>query len=177
MLPTLGKYVQSIRLPTTHQSNGRESPPCVSYKQKHDNINNLYPVEHERPALVRHGNDTYIIPAWNLPGYLIEDDDMSLDQAFAVIPIPPDLASAIRRADPPISEIGDPCNLNNYLPDSGATQHMTPCSADLINVVEGQNLGVEVADGHIIKCSTTGDVPIKMQDDDGEEFTATRPLF
>jgi transposase InsO family protein len=133
----------------------------------------FYPVEHERPALVRHGNDTYIIPARNLPGNLIEDDDMSLDQAFAVKPIPSDLSLAIRRADPPISEIGDPCNLNNYLPDSGATQHMTPRSADLINVVEGQNLGVEVADGHIIKCSTTGDVPIKMQDDDGEEFTAT----
>jgi hypothetical protein len=50
---------------------------------------------------------------------------------------------------------------------------MTPRSADLINVVEGKNLGVEVAVGHIIKCSTTGDVLIKMLDDNGDEFTAT----
>lgn len=34
-------------------------------------------------------------------------------------------------------------------------------------------MGVEVADGHIIKCSKTGDVLIKMQDDDGNEITAT----
>jgi hypothetical protein len=30
---------------------------------------------------------------------------------------------------------------------------MAPCYADLFNVEDGQNLGVEVADGHIIKCS------------------------
>jgi hypothetical protein len=58
--------------------------------------------------------------------------------------------------DPSIEEIGDPRNLNNYLPDLGATQHMTRRLADLQNTVEGQKLGVEVADGHIIKCSTTG---------------------
>jgi len=52
--------------------------------------------------------------------------------------------------DPTLDEIGDPSNLNNYLPDSGATQHMTPRRADLYDAVEGQNLGVEVADGHII---------------------------
>jgi hypothetical protein len=33
--------------------------------------------------------------------------------------------------DPSVVEIGDPSNLNNYLPDSGATQHMTPRLADL----------------------------------------------
>jgi hypothetical protein len=71
-----------------------------------------------------------------------------------------------------ISEIGDPCNLNHYLPDSGASQHMTPHLADLINVVEGQRLGVEVADGRIIKCSTTGSVLIRMLDGNGDEFTA-----
>jgi len=40
--------------------------------------------------------------------------------------------------DPSIETIGDPSNLNNYLPDSGATQHMTPHLADLIDMVEGQ---------------------------------------
>jgi hypothetical protein len=53
--------------------------------------------------------------------------------------------------DPSLDEIGDPANLNNYLPDSGATQHMTPRREDLYDAVEGQNLGVEVADGYIIR--------------------------
>ncbi len=73
-------------------------------------------------------------------------DDISLEHAFAVKPVPLDAASAIHRTDPSIQEIGDPCDLNNYLPNSGASQHMIPCLADLINVVEGQRLGVEVAD-------------------------------
>jgi hypothetical protein len=38
---------------------------------------------------------------------------------------------------------------------------MTPCSADLMNMVEGQNLGVEVADSHNIKCLTIEEVLIK----------------
>jgi len=75
--------------------------------------------------------------------------------------------------DPTIQEIGDPRNLNNYLPDSGATQHMTPCLADLVDTGEGQKLGVEVADGHIIKCTTTGNTRISMQDDNGNPFNAT----
>jgi hypothetical protein len=59
-------------------------------------------------------------------------------------------AHAIQCCNPSISEIGDSSNLNNYLPDSGATQHMTPRHMDLYDAVEGQNLSVEVADGHII---------------------------
>ncbi len=81
-------------------------------------------------------------------------------------------ANAIRRRDPSISEIGDPGNLNNYLPDSGAMQHMTPRHADLYDVVEGQNLGVEVADGHIIKCSSTVKIKISMLDDRGDPIHA-----
>jgi hypothetical protein len=79
----------------------------------------------------------------------------------------------IKRKDPTISEIGDPQNLNNYLPDSGATQHMTPRLKDLVDVVEGQKLGVEVADGQVIKCSTTGNIKISMQDDNGNWLNAT----
>jgi transposase InsO family protein len=79
----------------------------------------------------------------------------------------------IKRKDPSINDIGDPCNLNNYLPDSGATQHMTPRLEDLIDVVEGQKLGVEVADGHVIKCSITGNIKISMQDDNGDWLNAT----
>jgi transposase InsO family protein len=74
--------------------------------------------------------------------------------------------------DPTIEEIGDPSNLNNYLPDSGATQHMTPRREDLYDAVEGQNLGVEVADGYIIHCSTTGKVKISMLDDFGTPLIA-----
>jgi len=37
----------------------------------------------------------------------------------------------------------------------------------LEDVVEGKHLGVEVADGHIIKCPATGKIKIEMLDDDG----------
>jgi len=47
---------------------------------------------------------------------------------------------------------------------------MTPRLADLQNTVEGQKLGVEVADGHIIKCLTTGNIQISMQDDNGNMY-------
>jgi hypothetical protein len=74
--------------------------------------------------------------------------------------------------DPTIEEIGDPSNLQNYLPDSGATQHMTPHLSDLIDMVEGQNLGVEAADGHVIRCSVTGRIWISMLDDNGQKLSA-----
>jgi hypothetical protein len=44
---------------------------------------------------------------------------------------------------------------------------MTPRRDDLFDAVEGQKLGVEVADGHIICCTTTGKVRISMTDDNG----------
>jgi phage tail protein X len=85
---------------------------------------------------------------------------------------PPALGSAVLVSNPTIADTGDPANLNNYLPDSGATQHMTPHREDLYDAVEGQNLGVEVADGHIIRCSTTGKVKISMLDDQGFSLAA-----
>jgi transposase InsO family protein len=72
-----------------------------------------------------------------------------------------------RVLDPSVEEIGDPRNLINFVADSGATDNMTPRRADLFDVVEGQNLGVEVADGHIIKCTTTGKIAVDMLDDEG----------
>ena len=50
---------------------------------------------------------------------------------------------------------------------------MSPRRLDLFDVVENQNLGVEVADGHLIKCTTTGKVKINMLDDDGNQSQAT----
>jgi hypothetical protein len=35
---------------------------------------------------------------------------------------------------------------------------MTPCLADLEIMVQGKKLGVEVADGHIIKCPAVGKI-------------------
>jgi hypothetical protein len=39
-------------------------------------------------------------------------------------------------------------------------------------VVEGQNLGVEVADSHIIKYSVTGKIQLRMLDDNGAPLEA-----
>ena len=63
--------------------------------------------------------------------------------------------------------------MNNYLPDSGATQHMTPRLADLTDTVEGQNLGVEVANGHVIKCTTTEKIKVKILDDNRDQLEVT----
>jgi transposase InsO family protein len=79
---------------------------------------------------------------------------------------------AVQKKGPRIEGIGGPCDLGNFLPNSGATQHMTPRRADLFDVVEGQSLGVEVADGHIIKCSITGKIPLAMTDDNGNALNA-----
>jgi len=86
--------------------------------------------------------------------------------------LPPALSNAVKVRDPSLDEIGDPANLNNYLPDSGATQHMTPRREDLYDAVEGQSLGVESANGHIIRCSTTGKVKISMIHNNGNNLVA-----
>jgi hypothetical protein len=49
---------------------------------------------------------------------------------------------------------------------------MTPHQADLFDVVEGQNLGVEVANGHVIRCSVTGKIQLHMLDDNGVPLAA-----
>jgi len=81
-------------------------------------------------------------------------------------------ANVVKHKDPGLDELGDPRDLHNYLLDSGATQHMTPHLADLEDVVKGRKLGVEVADGHIIKCLATGKIRINMIDDDGNPIEA-----
>ncbi len=60
----------------------------------------------------------------------------------------------------------------NLEQDSGSTAHITPCHADLFDAEDGQNLGVQVADVHIIKCTTTGKVRINMKDDNGHDLKA-----
>jgi hypothetical protein len=73
-------------------------------------------------------------------------------------------ANAVKCWDPDFTKIGDPHDLSTYLPDYGATQHMTTWFIDLHCMVEGKNLGVEVANNHIIKCTTTGKVKISILD-------------
>jgi len=87
------------------------------------------------------------------------------------------LAFAVSKKDPTITDIGDPCDLGNFLPDSGATQHMTHHQADLFDVVEGQDLGVEVASSHVIKCSVTKKIKLNMLDDHGNPLNAVLQYF
>ena len=74
--------------------------------------------------------------------------------------------------DPELDENGDPSSLLNYIPDSGASQHMTPRLDDLYDMEEGLKLGVIVADGHVIKVTKTGKIKIRMIDDDGKPLVA-----
>jgi hypothetical protein len=131
----------------------------------------FYPYVHDRPILIRDGMDVYKVTERVIPGHWVDNTDSysspdEMEIASMAISAPATAnVFAIRKKDPSIEEIGDPCDLGNFLPDSGATQHMTPCQADLFDVVEGQNLGVEVVDGHIIKCSVTGKIQLQMIDD------------
>jgi len=127
----------------------------------------FYPVQHLMPVAISIGNAEYFIHP--------EDSDEEWDQPERALTAISQvgMANAVRKVDPSIHDIGDPSDLNNYLLDSGTTQHMTPRLVDLTDVVEGQNLGVEVADGHVIKCTTTGKIRIKMLDDNGDPLEVT----
>ena len=74
--------------------------------------------------------------------------------------------------DPPDSIIGIGSDLRNWMPNTGASPHFTPCLLELKEVEEGLDLGVEVADGHIVKCTARGIVEINMIADDGLPFKA-----
>lgn len=84
---------------------------------------------HLWPEIVTRGEIEYIVHP--------DDSDEEWEHAFAAISTV-EKASTIRKQDPTITKIGDPADLNNYLPDSGATQHMTPHLADLHDTVENK---------------------------------------
>lgn len=126
----------------------------------------FYPVGASGPTLHLHASTgqfffTYDIPSFYAQAAMVESKPKTKSKI-----------KFIKAKDPSVEEIGEPCNLNNFLPDSGATQHMTLHLADLIDTVEGQNLGVEVADGHVIKCSITGKIRISMQNNNGNWLNA-----
>jgi translation initiation factor IF-1 len=79
-------------------------------------------------------------------------------------------ANPVKCQDPTTKQIGDPRDIQNYLINSGATQHMTTRYADLEEVIKGSNLRVEVADAHIIKCPATGKIRSNMLDDNGNQL-------
>jgi translation initiation factor IF-1 len=124
----------------------------------------FYPIGNYPPTLISMGETEYLIHP--------TDPDKEFEKAFIAISQTA-VAHVVRKRDPTVKEIGDPRDLNNYLPDSGATQHMTPRLADLEEAVKGQNLSVEVADGHVIKCSTTGKIRNSMLDDNGNQLEVT----
>ncbi len=74
--------------------------------------------------------------------------------------------------DPLYECIGIGSDLKNWMPDSGASSHLTPCLLDLQEVEEGLNLGVEVADGNIVKCTGRGIGEVNMIADDGHPLKA-----
>jgi hypothetical protein len=76
--------------------------------------------------------------------------------------------------DPQDNIIGIGSDLRNWMPDTDASSHFTPCLSDLKEVEEGLDLGLEVADGHNIKCTARGIVEIKMIADDGLPFKANQ---
>lgn len=114
----------------------------------------------------------YTTSTHSIPEALTDDDaGMNIEQANIALSTTAS-AFAEHKKGPTLHEIGTPGNLANYLPDSSATQHMTPHQADLFNEVDGKNLGVKVADGHVIKFSITGKTQLDMLDDNGNPLNA-----
>ena len=77
------------------------------------------------------------------------------------------LRKSTKQIDPSMDLLSSPSNLRNWLPDSGITKHMTSCLANLEDVEEGLDLGVEVADDHIIHSTTQEKVRLQIMDDNG----------
>jgi hypothetical protein len=77
----------------------------------------------------------------------MSDDTDTSSSIFALMAISTTAkAHAVRKCDLEITEIGDPRDLNKHLPNSDATQHVNLHLADLYDMVEEHNLGMEVAD-------------------------------
>ncbi len=61
------------------------------------------------------------------------------------------LMKKAKGVDPLYHYIGLRSDMRNWMPNTGASSHFTPCLLDLQEVEEGLDLGVEVADGNIVK--------------------------
>jgi hypothetical protein len=76
------------------------------------------------------------------------------------------LMKQAKSLDSPLRSIDVGHNLRNWMPGTGASSHFTPCLSDMKKVEEGLDLGVEVADGQIVKCTARWIVEINMIADD-----------
>jgi hypothetical protein len=74
--------------------------------------------------------------------------------------------------NPLFQHIGIELDLRNWMPDTGASSHFTPCLLYLQEVEEGLDIGVEVADGYVVKCTARENVEINMIADDGHPLKA-----
>ena len=73
------------------------------------------------------------------------------------------------------TDLGSPSDLSNWLIDTGATAHMTPCLNDLVNVEKGPDVSIEVADGTTVPCQGKGTGIINTNDDDGHPIRLKLP--
>jgi len=90
----------------------------------------FYPIRSSSPMLAIEAQQYRIFCESALTTNIVFDDEMSIEETHMALTVTA-TANTVRRPDPSIDILGDPSNLNNYLLDSGATQHMTPRLEDL----------------------------------------------
>ena len=83
------------------------------------------------------------------------------------------MASVSSNAESPRRDLGDRSQLTNSVLDSGATCHMTPDISDFIagSLVEMER-SIEVTYVHFVTAKQTGEVQIKMRDNNGKPIIA-----
>jgi len=120
---------------------GHQDAPVTVTSRNNTLCITFYPIVHDTPVVVQDGNELYIVPEHAVPRHMItirpistpvaseeEKSDGGPPESASMVISGPTTAFtyAICKKDPTIEDIGDPCDLGNFLPDSGATQHMTP---------------------------------------------------
>ena len=84
------------------------------------------------------------------------------------------MARMYSNAESPRKYFGDISQLTNWILDAGATCHMTP---EILYFIPGSSLEtdkyIEVADGNFVTAKKTGEVQIKMNENNGKTFIAT----
>jgi hypothetical protein len=100
---------------------------------------------------------------------LVLNSDCNQRTAAAVSP---QITKIAKRLDPLIASMGQASNHTNWLPDSGALAHMTPCLKNRIDVTDGHNIGIEVTNGNCIQCTIKDSVWVDMLDDEGKPLHA-----
>lgn len=142
---SLIKEYQEYKLENIEQ--GKLNIPITVTQLHSTPVDIWYPESHTKPHLIITNQLEYIIDNDS-------DDDTLWEAVMSAINIAAG-AKAGKKRDLTFNKIGDPSNLNNYLLDSGITQHMNP---QLGHLLEGQNWAMEVADGHM---ATTGKIKNK----------------